>query len=215
MTDSVAYDQFFELCGKAFERHGDILDLPVLAHPYQYIADALKEDYPGGTILDFGCGAKSPIRQVVSISDKDYFTCDSDPSANVNFREIEDIPKEQVFDIVTSNHVFEHLPFEVGLAVGKQLAARTKPGGIMVIGVPNPKHPTRFISSPVHTTPWNYLNLCAVMELAGMDAFLCARNHKHKAPNLLMRPLIHYLCRVFMMDWCDSIYVVGRKAESE
>ena len=68
--------------------------------------------------VHFGCGAKSPIRQVVNISDNAYFTCDSDPSADVSFRTLVEIPPEQKFDIVTSNHVFEHLPFERAVVEG-------------------------------------------------------------------------------------------------
>jgi SAM-dependent methyltransferase len=209
-TVLVPYDRFFALCGKAFERHGDILDLPVGLHPYEYLKRIYFEQYAGGRVLDFGCGAMKPLKQAIGLSDSAYFACDNDESGSFEFSSPEDIPVNELFEIVSSSHVFEHLPFHAGVTIARMLASHVKPGGIMFIAVPNPKHPTRYLSSPVHVTPWNYLNICALMEVSGLDPFYCARTHKRRAPYWYERPLVNWLCRRFMMDWCDGIYVVGR-----
>lgn len=210
---SVSYDHFIDLCEKAGKRHGNILDWPIGPHPYQYVKDALEKDYKGGRILDFGCGAKKPQQLFVGIDDAKYFTCDSDPSGVFSYDLPVNIPDDEMFEIVTANHVLEHLTFDDGIAVVKELAKHLKPGGIFEICVPNQSHPTRYLSSPVHVTPWNYLNLCAVMQLAGLDPAVVYRHNKFPAPNIFMRPLVNYLCRTFRIDWADAIYVVGRKQD--
>jgi hypothetical protein len=210
----VPYNRFFELCSKAFERHGDILELPERSHPYEYLKNIYNEQFKGGRILDFWGGAMKPLKQAIGLSDSAYFACDNDESGSFQYRTPKDIPQNELFDIVSSSHAFEHLPFETGIEVGRILASHVKPGGIMFIAVPNPKHPTRYLSSPVHVTPWNYLNLCALMEIVGLDPFYCARTHKHKAPVFYERPFVNWVCRRFMMDWCDGIYVVGRRVKA-
>jgi len=49
------------------------------------------------------------------------------------------------------------------------------------------------------------------MELGGLDPFLCARSNKHLGIPWWQRPLVSVMCRAFRMDWCDTVYVVGRK----
>jgi SAM-dependent methyltransferase len=208
---TMAYNRFFELCGKAFERHGDILDLPTGPHPYDYVKRLYESAYRSGRVLDFGCGAMKPLQKALGLPDALYASCDNDPSGTFTYPSPDAVPVDAQFEIVTSSHAFEHLPFEAGVAVGRKLASHVKPGGVMFVAVPNPKHPTRYLSSPVHITPWNYLNLCALMELSGLDPFHCARTHKHRAPSFIERPFVNWICRRFMMDWCDGIYVVGRR----
>jgi SAM-dependent methyltransferase len=210
--DDVSYNQFFSLCEKAYNRYGDILDLPVGVHPYDYIKQEIeRRGKEQVNVLDFGCGAKTPLKQWCELSDQQYSTCDDDPGGSFTYTAVSDIPEDQQFDVISSSHVFEHLPFEVGISIGSQLASHLKPGGVFIIAVPNPKHPTRYLSSPVHVTPWNYLNLYALHEMAGLDGFHCARYNKFPRPPFYIRPLINMMCRYFMMDWADSIYVVGRK----
>lgn len=208
---AIPYNEFFDLCEKAGKRHGDILDLPYGTHPYAYVRRIYEEEFKGGRVLDFGCGAKKPLQSELKLLDDKYKTCDNDPSGVFSYPTPAAIPDNEMFEIVTSSHVFEHLTFDNGLDAATTLSRHMKIGGIFQISVPNPKHPTRYLSSPVHVTPWNYQNLCALMELAGLDPFHCARYSKRPAPFILMRPFINYLCRTFMMDWCDGIYVVGRK----
>ena len=206
----VPYNQFFDLCEKAGKRHGDVLDLPYKMHPYEYVKRIYMKEFKNGRILDFGCGAKKPLQSDLKLSDDNYKTCDNDPCGTFTYPTPIEIPENEMFEIITANHVFEHLTFIDGLNVAAILVHHIKLGGVFQISVPNPKHPTRYLSSPVHVTPWNYQNLCALMELVGIDPFYCARYSKRPAPFILIRPFINSLCKTFMMDWCDSIYVVGR-----
>jgi hypothetical protein len=129
-----------------------------------------------------------------------------------SYASVDEIPTENVYEIIVSDQVLEHLSFEQGIRNAIELARHVAPGGIFQIGVPNPQHPTRQLSNPTHKTPWNYLNLCALVELGDLDPFYCARCNKTPGPRWYERPMIDMICRVFRMDWCDSVYVVGRKA---
>ncbi len=208
---SVSYDQFFSLCTKAFRRHGKIFSLPVAIQPYEFLKFMYRSHYQGGQVLDFGCGVSKPLQKVLDIGDELYHSCDDDPSGAFTYASVYEIPQEATYEIIAANQVFEHLSFEEGIQTAMKLARHVAPGGIFEIGVPNPQHPTRQLSDPAHKTPWNYLNLCALLELGGLDPFYCARCNKVPGPCWYERPLINMICRVFRMDWCDTVYAVGRR----
>lgn len=211
IKEKVPYDRFISLCEDAGKRHGNILQWPIGKQPYEYIRLTYQNQYPNGRVLDFGCGAKKPLKATLGLSDEHYLTCDSDPSGSFSFATPDLIPEGEMFDIIAANQVLEHLTFDDAIQIAITLAKHLKPGGIFQIGVPNTSHPTRYLSSPVHISPWNYLNLCAIMEIAGLDPFYGARYNKFPAPPFYMRPLVNFICKTFRIDWCDSIYVVGRQ----
>jgi SAM-dependent methyltransferase len=217
-TDNVAtvpYDQFFGLCTKAFKRHGNIFSLPVAVQPLKYLKFTYDSHYRGCRVLDVGCGVSKLLQKALGIGDELYHSCDNDPSCVFTYRSVNEISLEATYEIIAANQVFEHLNFEEGIKSAIKLARHVAPGGIFQIGVPNPQHPTRHLSNPTHKTPWNYLNLCALLELGGLEPFYCARCNKVPGPRWYERPLINMLCRVFRMDWCDTVYAVGKRvAES-
>ncbi len=207
----VAYDRFFSLCGKAYERFGSIFDLPVDKGPYECLRAAYLRDYPGGRVLDFGCGAGKPLKRALGLGDDRYHSCDSDRSGTFTYASPQEIPEGVLYEIVAANQVFEHLDFADGIRTAVVLARHVARGGILQIGVPNPDHPTRFLSNPTHLTPWNYVNLCALLELSQLQVSYCARTNKARGPRWWERPLVDLMCRVFRMDWCDTVYAVGRR----
>ena len=210
-VQSVEYEEFFSLTERAFQRYGSIFSLSVSDEPYEYLHNIYKSQYLGGCVLDFGCGARKPLQKVLGVDETCYHSCDSDPGGVFTFKEVSDIPQENKYDIIAANQVFEHLTFIEGIRTSYNLARHVAPGGIMQIGVPNPQHPTRQMSNPTHITPWNYLNLCALLELGGLDPFMCSRCNKVPGPRWYERPFVGMVSRVFRMDWCDTVYAVGRK----
>jgi len=207
-----AYNNFFDLCEEGYATFGDILDLPVGVHPYDYVGNIIKKtEILELKLLDFGCGVKKPMQKVLQLSEQQYFSCDDDPSGDFSYRSIEEIPEAQNFELITSSHALEHLSFDDGIKVVAKLSKYLKHDGSILIAVPNPKHPTRYLSSPVHVTPWNYLNIYSMMVMADLKVIHCARYNKFPRPPFYIRPLINLICRYFMMDWADSIFVVGKK----
>jgi hypothetical protein len=211
ILNSVVYEEFFSLTELAFQRYGSVFSLPVSEEPYTYLRNTYFSQFRGGRVLDFGCGFQKPLQKVLGIDETCYHSCDSDPRGLFSFKEVSDIPQGNEYDIIAANQVFEHLSFMEGIHTACNLARHVAPGGIMQIGVPNPQHPTRQMSNPTHITPWNYLNLCALLELGGLDPFYCARCNKVPGPRWYERPFVGMVSRVFRMDWCDTVYAVGRR----
>ena len=206
----VHYDRFFALGEAAFKRHGMILEVPVRSAPLEYLRHLYRTEYPQGRVLDFGCGARKPMQSMLGLNDALYHSCDNDPSGVFTYRRIEDIVPDARYDIVAANQVFEHLSFQDGIKAAVRLGRHVALGGVFQIGVPNPQHPTRYLSNPTHQTPWNYLNLCALLEMAGLEVILCARANKYPKPKWWEMPWVNMMCRVFRIDWCDTVYAVGR-----
>jgi len=205
------YDRFFHLRAKAHERFGDVLSLPVGEQPYEFLKRVYRTRYPNGRVLDFGSGAQKPLRKQLGIGDDRYHTCDTDPSGDFTYRRLEDIPSGESYDMVAANQVFEHLDFDEALRTASALARLVARGGMLQASVPNAAHPTRYWGDPTHKTPWTHLTLCALIESSGLVPESCIRCNKRPGPRWYERSVIHVVCRVFRMDWCDTIYIVGRK----
>ncbi len=211
ICEKIPYDRFFSLTREGFLRYGSIFDLPVADGPYSYLARVCQQEYPNGRVLDFGCGADKVLQGVLGVSDDLYFTCDNDPTVMVSFQNLAEIQDSMRFQIVAANQVLEHLSFADCISVVRGLARVVAPGGILLLSVPNPQHPTRHLSNPTHVTPLNYLNLYALLKLVGLETIHCARCNKIPGPRWYERPFVGMMCRVFRMDWCDTVYAVGRK----
>lgn len=92
-------------------------------------------------ILDFGCGSGRFIRQLMSSGYCNLAGCDFDPNvAAISmpglrfFHGIDSLGNER-FDVITLNHVIEHLPDPVGTL--RQLAGHLARGGFIHIRTPN------------------------------------------------------------------------------
>ena len=214
-VSEVPYGQFFGLRSKAFQRHGTIFSLPVTVGARPYLKRMYQAHYVGGRVLDVGAGVSKLLQKQLGIGDDVYHSCDSDPSGEFTYTSVDAIPDDDVYQIIAASQVFEHLTFEEGIRTAITLGHHVAPGGIFEMDVPNPQHPTRYLSNPTHRTPWNYLNLCALLELGGLDPFYCARSNKVPGPRFYERLLINRICRIFRMDWCDTVYVVGRKLDDD
>jgi hypothetical protein len=210
-TPSVPYDKFFGLSALACQRYGSIFSLPVAEQPYTFLLEQFRSHYRGGRVLDFGCGAQKTLQKVLDVDDLSFHSCDNDPSGAFTFHDLSEIPTINLYEIISANQVFEHLSFEEGIRTAVALAGHVAPGGILQIGVPNPQHPTRQMGNPTHVTPWSYHNLCALLELGGLDPYYCVRCNKTPVPRWYERPLVAIMCRVFRMDWCDTVYAVGKR----
>jgi SAM-dependent methyltransferase len=208
---SVPYDRFLRFRKEAVARHGELLELPVRGSAHGCLRMLYVREYPGGRVLDFGCGANKPLQQVLGIDDDRYHTCDSDAAGAFTYAAADEISEDETYDMVAANQVFEHLEFEEGVRTARRLARHVAPGGIFEIDVPNPQHPTRQWADPTHRTPWNYPSVYALLALGGLDPFICARTGKVLGIPWWQRPLVNTMCRVFRMDWCDTVYVVARR----
>jgi SAM-dependent methyltransferase len=89
----------------------------------------------GARVLDFGCGLGGMLD---SLAEHGWITAGIDPATKVAFRrhrEYLEVPDEPQFDLVILHHVLEHVTEP--LAILQRLARATRPGGFILISVPN------------------------------------------------------------------------------
>jgi len=90
---------------------------------------------PGAAAFDFGCG---PGQWLDALAAAGWTTFGLEPATKVAFqrhREVVSVPETPQFDLVMLHHVLEHVTEP--LTILKQLARATRPGGFLMISVPN------------------------------------------------------------------------------
>lgn len=137
-------------------RHLDLAAPPrPRAHHRAVAALALEFGVPGARVLDLGCGlgqvsallqARAPDWQIHAADA--YAQCLDATAARVRLagrhllaeRELElaDLPRD--FDVVVLSHVLEHMLDPVGAL--RRVLALVRPGGHLVLAVPNPVRPS-------------------------------------------------------------------------
>lgn len=142
---------------------------PAATSPIDLYADWVRDRGRGRRWLDAGCGRRSLPRwrsadvEALAASGTEAFGCDLDLAA-LRDRERHDricgatldhLPfRDQAFDLVTCNMVFEHLDHPE-LAVA-ELARVTRPGGEIVIHTVNARH---YLSWVARLTPFRFHRL--------------------------------------------------------
>lgn len=188
-------------------RWGSFQDLPIVESAYRRCRELYAE--LGGPVLDVGAGVDKPLQHVLGIAPPEYASLDDDPDGVFDYRRAEDLPAGRAFRLIVANQFFEHLSIEQTFSILARLAAGLAPGGKLLITVPNIAHPNRFWAV-THVTPWDFMSLCALLELSGLRCVEIARYNKVPGPQTdEERRLAALMARLYRMDWCDSILVVG------
>lgn len=132
---------------------------------------------PGDRVLDIGCGAGHFAKHVPHA---DYTGLDASPEAVAAglatlSGDLSDIAQSHAgqFDVVTAFQVLEHAADP--LAFIRDARALLKPGGTLVIGVPDSDSYLGTLANfvlnapPHHVTWWNPRSLTALAEIAGLE----------------------------------------------
>jgi hypothetical protein len=193
-------------CGQRF---GSVYDLPVRKYG-EAVREWLK---PEQRVLDVGAGVNKPFKKAFIQPPQEYFSLDSDPEGEFDFRTIEDIPADVKFDLVVANQVLEHLTIAQTFEVLCGAELHLVPGGVFFANVPNTSHPVRQWD-PTHITPWPMSDLYSMFRNAGFEVISMARYNKYPLTrNPLKRFIVRTVCQTFRVDWCDSLIIVGQKPE--
>lgn len=154
---------------------------------------------PGDRVLDIGCGAGHFAQHV---RDADYTGLDAAPEAAVagihtlpgNLSDIAQSHAHE-FDVVTAFQVLEHTADPRSFI--RDTTALLKPGGTLVIGVPDCDSYLGTLANfvlnapPHHVTWWNARSLTALAEIAGLEAV-----KMHHAPVEAWERRLYWMARV-------------------
>lgn len=195
-------------------RWGSIHSLPIVESAYQRCRALYAE--LGGPVLDVGAGVDKPLQHVLGIAPPEYSSLDDDPDGAFDYRSVAQIPAERQFRLVVANQFFEHLTIDQTFTSLQRLARCLAVGGRLVLSVPNTSHPTRYWGDVTHVTPWDYMALYALLGIVGLACIEIARYNKTPGPQTdEERHLVALMARLYRIDWCDSILVVGERQVEE
>lgn len=191
------------------EKFGGIFSLPIIPNNFLEMA----AHYSDGNVLDIGAGKDKPFLSLIAMKLKHgrYYSMDSDPCGSFDFRTLDEIPRDLDFSLIVANQVYEHLEVQESIDMMSRTAAQLCQGGRYVVTVPNILHPNRQISNITHKTAWGYNSLYMCFKYAGLSPVKIARYSKKHPEGLIEKILARYISRIYRMDWCDSILMVGIK----
>ena len=122
---------------------------------------SLLDDINGKTILDYGAGcggfcklAKETAKEVYAVElDKETKTIYNQLEIP-HFINIDNIPQNKQFDIITAFHVFEHLKDPIDSL--KQISSRLKPSGKIILEYPNADEALLTLYESEHFAKFSY-----------------------------------------------------------
>jgi hypothetical protein len=204
-----SWNRLMQWRSECFQRFGPILDLPIRT-PGEALTDVIGAN---SHVLDVGAGAHKPFRSAIISSGASYFSMDTDPQGDFDFRSFADVPENTRFDVVLANQVLEHMTVGEAFSIVASAFQHVSGGGRFVATVPNAAHPVRQRDC-THITPWPANDLYSLVRSAGFEVTAMARYNKFPlTANPLKRWIVKTVCNEFRMDWCDSVMAVGRKNE--
>jgi hypothetical protein len=193
--------------GECWQRFGGVLDFPIRS-PQEELPGLLR---PQKRVLDVGAGAHLPFKESVLKAAAVYYSLDTDPEGNFDFRSFDEIAEDLSFDLVIANQVLEHMAVDDAFAVVRSAYGHLCDGASLIATVPNAAHPVRQRDC-THITPWPANDLYSLMRGAGFEIVAMSRYNKFPLTrNPLRRWVVQTVCREFRVDWCDSIMAIGRK----
>jgi len=139
----------------------------------------------------------------------DYKSLDIDRESKQDFYSFQDV--DRCFDLVTLTEVLEHVTPATALALLADCAAACKPGGLMLVSVPNVLTPGCQLEF-THQTAYSYWDLAGVLAWTGFEVI---DGWRFFPTNLKRRFLHKYLLypvhRAMQIDFCRSVVMLGRR----
>jgi SAM-dependent methyltransferase len=203
---NINYAKWHEFSGTIFKKFGIFSDLKMIENPYEYASHYISNCQK---VLDLGAGAKVAKSIVRGV----YKSLDNDPTHDHDYSHIDQINEK--FDGIIANQFFEHLSFEDGIAFFEKVANVLMPGGVLVVTIPNICHPTSWHLNWDHKAFWGYWDIGVMMEINNVEVIDIVRYRKrpHEIYELTEeeRKTIELVSKIFSMDYCRYVMVVGVK----
>ncbi|MBA7490670.1 hypothetical protein ES702_01211 [subsurface metagenome] len=201
------YGFYWDCRKKCGQKFGSIRDLPIINGP----GEKISESYRGGKVLDVGAGKEKPIQKYLNLSGDLYFSLDNDPCGRFDYNSVEEIPENELFSLITASQFFEHITVEDSISLVCGLATHLEKNGHLISTVPNTQHPVRQRADITHVTNWDYEALYMLYRYANLKVIEIARYSKRHPQGIIEKILAKYINRIYRIDWCDSVLIVGEK----
>jgi SAM-dependent methyltransferase len=122
------------------------------------------------------------------------------------------IEVDEAVDAVFMLELLEHLPGPLGLEYLDHASRLIKPGGVLVIGTPNPRHAHQVWSADfTHVRPWPAHDVWAVCRVLGFSEVTVYRQMLVPARRRLLVPLQLALSKVLELDPAYGLLVFARR----
>ena len=206
--DDSSWSQLTQWRAECNQRFGTIHDLPLLT-PYEEIQSLASQDKP---MLDIGAGVHKPLQSAMLLPDDQYFSMDTDPSGDFDFRSFAEMPSELRFSRIVANQVLEHLTVADAFEMLRSARDHLLERGHLILTVPNASHPVRQWGDATHLTAWPMFDLYSIVRNADFYVVNMARYNKVPLTrNPFERVVVNIVCKAFRVDWCDSLMIVAQK----
>lgn len=205
-TGRFSWRAFYRQRQMVRKKYQDVFRLPVRKRPSDIIFENLRH---GMRVLDVGASTRSLCEKMQErVPSIVYKSMDIDRTQEHDYYSLDEIGDR--FDLITLIEVIEHLEFDQGLQMLRDLRGLLNPGGKIVITTPNLHHPSRYWCDCDHRTPYEYQNLGAVLLEAGFGLDGMYRTYNDQLFRrffrlYVARPLHRYLD----VDFADTIVAVA------
>lgn len=184
-----------------------IYDLKIKKKLFDIVIENIDE---GSKVLDFGASNKDLVNKIQSRKKNIICkTMDVDPQGSHDFSSVDDI--DEKFDVIILSEVIEHIEFNSGIKLIKELYGKLSDGGRIIISTPNLHHPNRFWDID-HITAYRYDDVGTVLSIAGFNVTGMFRTYNDSFFKRLFRIYVAGIIHRYLdVDFAKSVVVVGTK----
>ncbi len=205
------YGDYADCLQECYREFGDVNSLPVISS----VAGKVREYYSGGDVLDLGCGRAKILRSNLGLTEEHYHSLDNDPTGEFTYRGIDEISEGKTFSLVFANQFLEHVHLSDAIDITAKVEGFLSSDGFVIFTVPNIAHPVRHWGNITHLTPWHFGSLYTLFKHCNLDVVEIARYSKRHPKGIIEKVIAFYINRIYRVDWCDSILIVGRKSNAK
>jgi len=166
-------------------------------------------------VLDVGCAAGS-FRSYLELRDPartiEYYGVDVAPATDAFpiYPSIASVGTG-AFDLVFMSEIAEHMPADTfAEEYLRPVAALLKPGGVAIVGVPNPLAPTALQRDITHVQHYPWYDLYALLRFFFTDVDVIRTHFVYGPRRLLSLPLKMSLSYFLETDWCEGVTAIAR-----
>ena len=197
-----------EHCQEIRRRWPSIWKLPRVARATRHAASHIET---GQTVLDIGASAGRFGRKLPM--DTRYLAMDIDPEVQADIRDLSEV-EDATIDVAVCFETIEHLALDEARALAAHTARVLRPNGLLFVSTPNTFHPTEYLRSATHITPFSYEELGALFLEAGLTVDAMWRCHHDSFLKACGRTLAFPLYRTLGVDFARSILVKCTRRDS-